>query len=715
MRIHLIPNSHIDPVWLWDQYEGIDEVLNTFRSACDRLDEFPDLTFTASSLQLFSWLLDYDPQLFDRVARFVKAGRWEIVGDWWVEADTNLPGRASLRKQSQIARAFAKEHFGCSSSVAFLPDTFGHPADLPQVLQETGYKYLIFCRPDLSEKPDLPGDLFYWTYRGHRVLAYRLRHHYFQEDTTDEMRLARVTDPEYSHHKTNAFLFGLGDHGGGPTILEIEYFKQFADSQPIGDVGFSSCARFFAEAEQRESIPTYSGDLHMHAVGCYSVVRDLKQLVRSGEAALMQASRAEDMATGTNDSFESAEHLGPAWRTLLFNQFHDILPGSLSPDAADHARQELGSVHQAARAATYASMKKLSLDERPAIREGEFRMFNTLPHPITVPLSVQSFLYFREGAAFRDADMKQIAIQEVPPDVRCGSHRWVFVDTLPAQGFKSYHFDGATTMRATLPKDRHFVKGGFPDHADASRVPWMPGLRMRFVTIDDESDTWGHGVASFGDGTPVSSLVGESHASGVVLDSVFRQFESGKSEIDVVFSRYAELDGIYLDIRVRWSEKRQILKLEFDRDGLLFDQIEMQGAVGSIWRRADGTEQPMHRWIRIPGKRVGVGPAADPDDLSSKNLSAAMGENDSGFIVVQDGSFACDARNSKFRITLVRSSVYAYDKKTALHPNDPERYTDTGEHHFVMRLLNDNGLDEALLNRTVDEFVERIPVIRETP
>jgi alpha-mannosidase len=235
---------------------------------------------------------------------------------------------------------------------------------------------------------------------------------------------------------------------------------------------------------------------------------------------------------------------------------------------------------------------------------------------------------------------------------------------------------------------------------------------MRFVTVEDESDTWGHGVASFGDGTPVSRVVGVSHASGAVLDSAFRQFESGKSEIDVVFSRYAELDGIYLDIRVRWQERRRILKLEFDRDGLSFDQIEMQGAVGSISRRADGTEQPMHRWVRIPGERVGVRPVADP---SSKNVNAAMAENDSGFVVIQDGSFGCDARDNRFRITLVRSSVYAYDKKTALYPNDPERYTDTGEHHFVMRLLNDNGQDEALLNRTVDEFVERILVIRETP
>lgn len=342
-------------------------------------------------------------------------------------------------------------------------------------------------------------------------------------------------------------------------------------------------------------------------------------------------------------------------------------------------------------------------------------MFNTLPYPITVPLSVQSFLYFREGAAFKDAEGRQFAIQEVPPDVRCGSHRWMFVDTLPAEGFKSYHFDDSTADQTTQDASRHFVSGRHPDLASEEYVPWLPGIRLRFTTIDDVSDTWGHGVAQFGDGVAQSAFKQQHYLRGAVVDSVFRRFEFAQCEIDVVFSRYAGLDGVYVDIRVRWSAKRRILKLEFERDGLTFDHIEMQGAVGSIGRRADGTEHPMHRWIRVSGNRSdapGSGVNQNPSSSHQQNQPTAR---DAGFLILQDGSFACDARDNKIRLTLVRSSVYAYDTKTALHPGDPERYTDLGEHHFVMRLLDDLGQDEAALDRSADEFVERVVVIRETP
>ena len=148
MRIHLIPNSHIDPVWLWDKYEGLDEVLNTFRSVCDRMDEYPGLTFAASSLQFYDWVRQYDPALFERIVGRVHEGRWEVAGGWWVEADTNLPTETSFVKHAEISQNFARKYFGREIRVAYLPDTFGHPATLPKLLARAGFKYLVFCRPN---------------------------------------------------------------------------------------------------------------------------------------------------------------------------------------------------------------------------------------------------------------------------------------------------------------------------------------------------------------------------------------------------------------------------------------------------------------------------------------------------------------------------------------------------------------------------------------
>jgi len=358
MRLHLVPNSHIDPVWLWDKREGIDEVLNTFRSACDRMDEFPSLTFAGSSLQFYEWVLRFDPALFKRIQHRVAEGRWEVVGSWWIEADSNLPRAVSFRQHARLARAFERRHFGDTSPVAYLPDSFGHPASLPKLLAETGFKYFLFCRPGAHEKADLPANLFYWEYAGRRVLAYRLKFHYAPFRPLDDEHLRpMLDDEEFRRQPVNAFFFGIGNHGGGPTIAEIEYYNRYLATHPPGDAGYSTCRRFFEEAEKSPGIPTYQGDLHMHAVGCYSVLRALKESERHTEDALERTARALRLVG------RSTRGLNALWKPVLFNQFHDILPGSCTPQAEAEAREELGCVASTCRDLTYSALKSQSLTQ----------------------------------------------------------------------------------------------------------------------------------------------------------------------------------------------------------------------------------------------------------------------------------------------------------------------------------------------------------------
>ena len=464
MRQHLIANSHIDPVWLWDQYEGIDEVLNTFRSACARLDEYPELSFTASSLQFYQWCLTHDPALFERIQGFVAAGRWEVTGGWWIEPDTNLPQAESVMRQHEVSQRFVDEHFGGRSTpVALLPDTFGHPASLPKLLAATGQKYFIFCRPSPGEKADLPADLFYWEYEGERVLAYRLRYHYMQGHLLDEEKIRlRLGDPDYEGHAANAFFFGVGNHGGGPTIAEIELYRRLIGEDM--DMGFSTCAAFFAAAEQSESIPTYSGDLHNHAVGCYSVLREIKRAVRGAELGLAFAARTAAVEAKATTSAPHAsvkrapQDLMPLWRTTLFNQFHDILPGSCSPAAAQMAAGELGGVDAGWRQAAYGALKAHSATVPVECAEGEFRIYNSLPWPVRTPVTLESFQYFVPDAPFLNGSGVAMPVQAILPDVRCNNRRWTFVDTLPAQGCGIYHFEPGLD-RARGPSPVHFESG----------------------------------------------------------------------------------------------------------------------------------------------------------------------------------------------------------------------------------------------------------------
>ncbi len=703
MRIHVIPNSHIDPVWLWNKYEGIDEVINTFRSACDRLDEYPDLTFSASSIQFYEWVLQYDKQLFERIQKAVAEGRWEITGGWWIEADTNLPTTNSLFKQAELSRAFVREHFAKRIEVAYLPDTFGHPASLPKILAETGFKYFIFCRPDDTENQDVPGNMFYWEYEGQRVLAYRLKHHYVQygirapETIEPEKILPLLQDEEYQHSPVNCYFFGVGNHGGGPAIAEIEFYARFIQQQPVGDVGFSSCARFFEEARQIPDIPVYSGDLHRHAVGCYSVARDIKHAMRRSEHHLQFADRTLQMAGQSSDT-----QLHPLWKKTLFSQFHDILPGSCSQEAAEQAKDELGGVLTACHDIAYSALKMLSQAAPVKTREGELRIFNTLPFPVTVPLSIESFVYPPNVSGLRDNEGQRITIQEVLPGVRCINRRWEFVDTLPARGFKSYAFDTSTNANTTDHESIHFQSGTRIEtklmeitgdkeiriRKTAQTPPIFLISGIRFLVINDQSDTWGHDVSSFNEVEGFFALESSAIATGAVTNKLYERRRYRNSTLDVVYSLYKDLHYMYMDIVTFWNEDRKVLKMEMQVPERSTDSLVMQGAGGAIKRSSRGLELPLHHWLCL--------------------------ETRSGHVaLVQDGAFACDDTPERLRVTLVRSNLYGYDYRTPLAAEDPQHRTDQGEHHFRFCVFPLLDVDRTRLDQEALAFVEPYPVIRE--
>jgi len=693
-RIHLIANSHIDPVWLWDKYEGIDEVLNTFRSACDRLDEYAELSFTASSLQFYEWTHQYDRALFERIQTQVAEGRWEIAGGWWVEPDSNLPTAASLRQHAEISRQFTQTHFpGTEVEVAYLPDSFGHPATLPRILEETGFRYFVFCRPGRHEKGDLPADLFWWEYRGHRVLAYRVKHHYLQPQpdggAREEELRRRLADPDFAAAGAHAFFFGMGDHGGGPTVREIDFYSQYMRDRPKNEeIAFSTCRQFFEAASLQPDIPTYSGDLHMHAVGCYSVMRDLKAGVRAAEQGLELAGRALAMA-GRDTAV-----LAPLWKRTLFNQFHDILPGSCSPAAADMARADMGGVDEGWRTTAYEALKHLASSRPVQGAEGEFRVFNTLPFEVRRPLSIESFQYYREGAAFLDEEGREITVQEVLPSVRCNNRRWEFVDTLPARGFRSYRF-GDEAAAAERGESTHFSPGA-EISTEALRIG-QGGVSAatetallappRFIVLDDTSDTWGHGRRRYDEVIGTFERGHTAVVGGPVVERLYERWSYHRSSLEVVYSAYAGLDVVYVDVVVNWAEDRKILKMELTPTACAADTFEMQGPGGGIVRARNGDEMPLHHWVQMRG----------PEHT---------------FSVLQDGAFACDCEGERLRVNLVRSNLYGFHDPVQLVEADPQSLTDQGLHRFRFG-LHFGSWTELESEQQVAAFLEPGWVIRE--
>ena len=173
-KLHMIGNAHIDPVWLWQWQEGFHEVHATFRSALDRMDEYPNFVFTASSAAFYEWIELSDPAMFSEIQQRVMEGRWGITGGWWIEPDCNIPCGESFVRQGLYGQRYFREKFGIQAHTGFNVDSFGHTGTLPQILRKSGIDYYVFLRP-MSHEKELPARVFWWqSGDGSRLMAFRI-------------------------------------------------------------------------------------------------------------------------------------------------------------------------------------------------------------------------------------------------------------------------------------------------------------------------------------------------------------------------------------------------------------------------------------------------------------------------------------------------------------------------------------------------------------
>jgi len=200
--VHMIGNAHLDPAWLWGRTAGVDAALATTRSACDRLDEYPEFVFTCSGSWCHQQVERLDPELFGRVRAFVPAGRWQPVGGMVIEPDCNLPSPDSFRHQLEAGQGYFRAAFGRPTTVGYNIDSFGHCAYMPRFLRQAAIGSYVFMRPGPHEK-QLPGGLFRWqSPDGHEVVAFRIAASYTTHhvDMREHVERSMAVVPETVHH-----------------------------------------------------------------------------------------------------------------------------------------------------------------------------------------------------------------------------------------------------------------------------------------------------------------------------------------------------------------------------------------------------------------------------------------------------------------------------------------------------------------------------------
>lgn len=332
-----VSHSHIDMNWEWGTPETVSIVIDTFQTMLSLLEEYPDFIYSQSQAATYEIIEKYCPSLLPAIRKRVKEGRWELTASTWVEPDKNMLGTEAMARHILYTKRYLSNLFGVdpdSLEIDFEPDTFGHSANIPEVLSRGGVKYYYFCRG----RKEGPTKVFRWrAASGSEILAYEEPYWY----QTVAKPNAVLNLPRYAaenHTDVGMMIYGVGDHGGGPTRKDLNRIIDMATWPLFPTIRFSTLREFFHLLDQnREKYPVVQDELNCLYTGCYTSQAKIKRANRISEDRLYDAEVLGVFAKQVGDVDVAFPNYEKAWRGTLFNQFHDILPGSNSADSRDQA------------------------------------------------------------------------------------------------------------------------------------------------------------------------------------------------------------------------------------------------------------------------------------------------------------------------------------------------------------------------------------------
>ena len=682
--LHLIPNAHLDPVWLWPWRDGAAETLTTMQSAVDRLGETADLTFVRSSANAWRWVAEQDPRLFAEAKALVAAGRIEVVGGWIEQPDCNLPSTEALARHSLYGQGWFQRQLGATATTGYNPDSFGHSAGIPQILRASGMTRYVCMRPT-GDAPQsglsVPVGLFWWEgLDGSRVLTWHLPGGYGQSPVQppDELE-ASLRDAATANRvpglQHGAYFVGVGNHGGGPTRMQLERIARLqADPAFPVELRYATCASFFAACEADPGfagIPTYRGELGHCLRGCYAADARIKGDNRRAERALVRAEAVAVLA-GLSDPagvrIADPRELREAWWALLFHQFHDILAGTSVVQTTTQTRDGFGSACHAADAVAVRSVHRIArrIDTRGA-PEGVVVAVNPFPWARRAVIQLDTFVSPHGDSPIthlRDAAGQCVPFQAAPADALFGPFlmpwaKLTAVVDLPPCGWRAFHAAHGEFSHASPPPviAEAAPSGGLAawHTVTGDAVLAAPAT---LLAVEDASDTWGFSRIAYDAGVPLRADAAQVITAGPALRVVRQVLRHGTSTVILELATWSGIAAVEIRVRANWQDARTALRLCVPTV-LRPSRTRSKVAGGALDRPTGQGEEVAQDWVAVEG-------------VTSDGVPLAIG-------VVNDGAYSHELTDDgRIQVVIARNAAFSEHPPVREPDDHPGPWLDQG-------------------------------------
>ena len=614
--------SHLDLAWLWPVEETRRKSARTYSNQLALMEEYPDYQFLLCEPPILEWLKELYPNVWARVKEKVAEGKFHPEGALWVESDTNIPSGESLIRQFAWGKRWYRKELGVDSKMAWMPDTFGFSAALPQIMKKCQIPYFAtqkLIRQDPECQP-FPYNVFWWEgMDGSKVLAHTFKKNNANFQPGDLITRWEEDRVQQENIDGLMFPFGFGDGGGGPTREMVEMAARCADLEGAPRCHMENPVKYFERLTEVEN--TFRGELYLawHR-GTLTSQTKTKRGIRKAEIALKQLEfiLSRQMLAGKKMPENWREKLDELWKKLLFNQFHDIAPGTSIQRVHQRAEQELDEVLESARLWKREMLEKPSID---GVMAYNFHSWTTRCGNVTIPA--------QSGVPLADGE------SATAPTVAHNDEGWVL---------ENQYLRCVINEHGELISVKH----------SGSDTEYLAGVGNRFLMFKDVNtcyDAWELGNMYENlpvelDKTAKISMVEGPNAMLVIE----KQIGCSKLEQRIELTSFAKVLTFYTTIH--WQEKHKLLKVAFPVNAYA-NEAYHETQFGYVKR-------PVHRSYQTDKDRYEV----------CNHRYTALTDGAHGAAVLNDGKYGVNVVGNEIRLTLLKSAMM------------PDQNADRGEQHF---------------------------------